>query len=229
MYELPCFIDDIVVGDVDNDSLNELVLFCYENPLRREDPGCRYHLCIAHLNESGLNISWTDKGETGYVKSNIIPSDNLVCIADVANVGYNQLVVAEGQSDVSPTRYHLLTWNEGELRLTESFIVSRGTIVTEGHIEVFPWMMDDFRPMKMDEQTLLLGCMADSGAELEEVVVRIAHGNLKILEEISFHEGYVLPNRFCWINVEGKGKGALGVTHLMSGKNKYVFYRPSVH
>ncbi len=228
-YELAYFVDDILVGDVDNDSLNELVLFCYENPLRREDPGCRYHLCIAHLHESGLNISWTDKGELGYVKSNVIPSDNLVCIGDIENAGHSKLVVAEGQSDLSPTRYNLLIWNEGGLRLTKSFIVAKGTVVTEEHIEIPPWMTDDFRPMEIGQETLLLGSMVHSGARLEEVVGRIVDGNLEILEGISFHEGSVLPNRFCWINADGKGKGVLGIPHVRNGENKYVFYRSSVH
>ena len=60
-----------------------------------------------------------------------VPPDWLVCITDIENQGSNQLVVALSQSDVSPTRYDLLTWDGTGLTLLDSFIISQGVFTRE--------------------------------------------------------------------------------------------------
>gem|GEM_PF-1632753 len=227
-HRFPYLIDDILIGDANDDNSNELVLFCYQSPLRSEDTGCQYHLCIADLDSQHLHVSWTDKGRLGYIKSNVIPSDHLVCIADIENVGHNQLVVAEGQSDMSPTRYHLLSWDEDELKPVKSFIISKGTMVTEGHIEAPPWMIGDFHPIRMGGETVILASMVHSGAQFKEVVAKVERGNFTILSELPRPDDWISPNRLlCWIDIDGKGKGILGVARSGHGRNSYVFYRSS--
>jgi len=225
VYEFPYLTDDILIGDINNDNLNELVLLCYETSLSSEEPGCKYYLCNAKLNKKGLHLLWTDGGKLGYVKSNVIPSDHLVCIADMENTGSNQLIVAEGQSDVSPTRYNLLIWEKDELKLLKSFIVSKGTMITTGHIEAAPFLIDDLIPIKVKSQTMFIASMVYPHVKCKQVLLRIENNNLSIIDTIFDHSGWSFPNRVYWINIDGKGKGLLRVTKLRSGESKYVFYR----
>ena len=222
-YEFPYLADGILIGDVDNDGSNELVSFCYEHRPDPEDPGCKYYVYIAKPDKDRINTLWTDKGKLGYVKSNIIPSDNLVCIADIMNMGYNQLLVAKGQSDVSPTGYELLVWGGNELKLLKSFIVAKGTIVTKGHIEATPFLIGHVSPMKIHGKTMFSGSMVYP--EFKQVLLKIENNRLTVIQEIFEHSGWVLPNRAYWMNIDGKGKGVLGTMELRNGRTKYVFYR----
>jgi len=222
-HKFPYLTDDILIGDINNDNFNELVLFCYEKSLI--SASCEYYLCIAKLNKERLCLLWLDKGKLGYVKSNVIPSDNLVCIADIENIGYNQLLVAEGQSDVSPTRYNLLIWDKDKLKFIKSFIVSKGTIITKGHIEAVPFLIGGLNPIKIEGKTMLLASMVYPHAKFKQVIVKIENNKLSISKAIFDHRGWYFPNGVYWINLDGRGKGILEVIKLKSGKIKYLFYR----
>jgi hypothetical protein len=225
VYKFPYLTEDILIGDVNNDNLNDLVLFCYERPLNSEERGCKYYLCIAKLEKGRLSLLWTDKGKLGYVKSNVIPSDNLVCIADVENIGANQLVVAKGQSDVSPTKYNLLSWDKDELKFIKSLIISpEGDIITKGDIGAASFSIGDLKPIKIAGKIMLLVPMVDNN-KFRQVIVKRENNGVIISKPIFEHSGWRFPNRIYWINLDGRGKGILRVINLGSGEVKYMFYR----
>ncbi len=223
-YRLPGLVDDLLIGDVTNDARNELLALCYDKPLHRDEPGCRYSLCVASVDRDRLTILWTDGGELGYIKSNLIPSDNLVCVGDVVNVGINQLVLAEGQSDPCPTRYHLLSWMENDLNLAKTFIVSEGRIMSEGHEEKRPHMLGDILPLKTDDRTVVLTTMVYQNAVFMPAVVTMEDETFTQLGVVP-RAGPRLANSLCWADPDGKGKGILGIPGLRGGECKYVFYR----
>ena len=86
--------------------------------------------------------------------------DFLVCIADLTNEGHNQVLVSKSQSDVSPTTFHLLTWNReaGGLELAKSFAVHERLVPVDRR-DTFPgpWESGRLRPFVIDDTTWFLG------------------------------------------------------------------------
>jgi len=231
IYEFPYLVDDVLVGDIDNDNLNELVLFYYEDPKcdRNEPPECRYHLGVAKYDYDNEKISlfWTDNGKFGYLHSHVIPPDNLICIADVGNVGHNQLLVAEAQSDVSPTRYNLLSWEEKELKLLKSFRILNRTIITERQVEEWEgrasFLIGKLIPIEVKGKRMFLAGEESSG-KTTTVLIETEDNELRVIKRIFDHSGWARPNKVFWMDIDGKGKGVL---QLIMDKDeiKYMFYR----
>jgi hypothetical protein len=222
-YRLPGLVDDFLIGDVDNDGRNELVSLCYDRPLLWDESGCLYSVWVASLEDDRLTMVWTDRGVLGYRKSNITPSDNLVCIGDIVNIGSNQLVLAEGQSDVSPTRYHLLSWMENELKLIKTFIVSGARIISEGHEEKTPFMISDISSLRIDDRTVLLSTMVYENVSHMPAVVIIEDEVFTQLGVIPMEEP-VRPNRVCCIHLGERRPGILGISSSKKEPCTFVYY-----
>ncbi|MDD5531027.1 MAG: VCBS repeat-containing protein [bacterium] len=217
--ELPYLIGDALIGDVNTDRKNELVTFCYENPLKKEDTGCKYYICIIKTENDSLRFLWTDKGELGYINSNIVPSAHLLCIANV-DTNYKQLVIAESQSDVSPTTYDLLMWNKNKLERTKSFIVAEGNIITKGYTEERPFLLGYFKPIYIKEKEYFLGCVECAPDSLHpyhysQTVIFEMKNNFRILKSFELTDCDCNGFEMSWINLDGKGKGVMG---LYSGR-----------
>ena len=154
----PFLVDQVQIGDVNNDGRNELVFFCEDSiPISHPDfhP---YHLCIASWRGARLVRLWDDNTKLGYEVGNM--PDFLVCIADLGNRGRNQILVSKCQSDVSPTRFNVLTWNgkAASLELTRSFALHEKLEPVVGR-DTFPapWESGPLRPFVIEDTTWLIG------------------------------------------------------------------------
>ena len=216
--ELLYSVGDVIIGDIDNDNSNELVAFCYDRPFKPGGEYYRCYLCVVELSNGELNIIWTDQGNLGY-SGRGESSDDLVCIADVENIGFDQLLVAEGQSDMSATTYNLLTWEKNKLQIANSFILHRGTAESEG----LPCVIGKLVPINISGQTMFIGALIDRPPQF--AILKIKEGDLDILKPIFLQKGWRVPNKFCWIDLDGRGKGVLSMISWRDGRHTYEFYR----
>lgn len=227
IYKSNYYTDFILTGDINNDAIDELVLFCYEKILEKDDTGCKYFLCIARFDKDNINNIWMDKGNLGFYKSELIPSDSLICIADIGNVGRNQLLIADGQSDVSLTKYNLLIWDNDRMKFVEPFFIIKGSKVKNDIPFSETFLIGDIIPIKIRGETSFLGVYNSFG--FEEILFKIKNNKFNIIEKIFKHdEGWSLPEMVCYMDIDGKGKGILRIMQVIIDKKdiiKYKFYR----
>jgi hypothetical protein len=153
----PYLVDQVQIGSVNNDDNNKLAFFCEDSANSRGYP---YHVCIASWRDTNLALLWDDSTKLGYSVCNM--PDFLLCVADVANVGYNQVLISKSQSDPSPTRFNLLTWNEkaNDLELTQSFALHDKLVpipVEQEDTTPGPWEAGPLHPFVIDDTTWLEG------------------------------------------------------------------------
>jgi hypothetical protein len=107
----PYLIYQLRIGDVRNSGTDELVYFGCDSDYAY----ARYHLCIAHWGGQEPIQLWEDSTKLGYSRGDM--GEFLLGVADVANLGYDQVLVSMSQSDVRPTTFQRLVWNQSEQRL----------------------------------------------------------------------------------------------------------------
>jgi hypothetical protein len=223
-YGFPYLADGITTGDLYGYGLTELAVFAYDTEPR--DPGsCPYNLCIVEFSVAGPEVVWNDSGRLGYQKLTVVPPDWPVCIGDIENQGFNQLAVARSQSDMSPTRYDLLSWDETDLSLFDSFVISRGAFtrdrVEHNHAGGFPAVIDDIVPVEQDGGTAVLAHLFDPTSGTREVMMTIRDDNYSVLDTVAAIEGHVWPTPTFWMDLDGYGEGVL---QIVDGAHFY-FYR----
>jgi hypothetical protein len=185
-------------------------------------------VCIVEFGASGPKVVWNDSGRLGYRKMTIVPPDWLVCIGDVESQGSNQLVVAINQSDMSPTRYHLLTWSGTDLSLLDSFVISRGVFTRERveHSEGgCPAVIGELVPVEPNGAPAVLAHLDNPSNEVmtREIVMTILDDKLSVLDTVPLLEGHNWPSLMFWTDPDGKGNGVLQTLDGVS----YRFYRES--
>jgi hypothetical protein len=222
-YRFPYLADGIVSGDLYGYGLTELAVFAYDSE-PRDPAACFYNVCIIEFSETGPEVVWNDSGRLGYRKMTTVPPDWLVCIGDVESQGSSQLVVAINQSDMSPTRYDLLTWDEPGLSLLDSFVISRGAFTREkvehNRAGGFPAVIDNIVPVEKDGGTAVLAHLFDP---TREILMTIRDDKFSVLDTIAALEGHIWPTPTFWMDPDGKGEGVL---QILDGTD-YYFYRES--
>jgi hypothetical protein len=217
-------IDQVRVGDINNDGDNELVFFCGES-LPHERIGYRYHLCIAKWQDSTLNMLWDDSTKLDYGVRNM--PDFLILIADVINTGCNQLLLSRSQSDVRPTKYNLLKWNDkkGRLELNKSFRITNQLVPGDSNVRSLPYISGRLNYLTKDDTTFLSGIMVTAGEKHSEFYYDILkiEGDSLIQAHPIFHK---LTSGTCFIDIDGKGIGLLVIwREPPSTVNMFRFYR----
>ena len=220
----PYLIEQVRVGDVNNDGENELVFFCGES-LPHERIGYPYHLCIAKWKDTELNILWDDSIKLGYGVRNM--PDFLILIADVINKGYNQLLISRSQSDVSPTAYNLLKWNDkkGFLEFNKSFRITDKIVPSDSHIHSLPFISGRLNSLTKDDTTFLSGFMVTEGEKHSEFYYDILkiEGDSLIQARPIFNG---LTSGTCFIDIDGKGIGLLVIwREPPTTTHQFRFYR----
>jgi hypothetical protein len=222
--EFRYLVEQVRIGDINNDGDNELVFFCGES-LPHERIGYPYHLCIAKWKDSRLNILWDDSAKLDYAVRNM--PDFLILIADVVNTGYNQLLLSRSQSDVSPTAYNLLKWNDkkGRLELNKSFKISNQILPADTHHNIMPYLTSKLNSITQNDTTFLSGIFVSSGKQHIEFCYWLfkIKGDSLIQTRPIFHD---YPGGTCFINLDGKGVGVLVIwREPPSTTNMFRFYR----
>ncbi len=220
----PYLIEQVRIGDINNDGDNELVFFCGES-LPHDRIGYPYHLCIAKWKGSKLNIIWDDSTKLDYAVRNM--PDFLILIADVVNNGFNQLLLSRSQSDVSPTEYNLLLWNSEKrnLEFSKSFRITNQIVPGDSYISSLPFISGRLDYFTKGDTTLLSGMMFSAGEKYLEFYYNILkiEGDSLVQARPIFHN---LTSGTCFIDIDGKGFGLLVIwREPPSTTNMFRFYR----
>jgi hypothetical protein len=204
---LPRPIEQVRVGDIDGDKKNELVFFAPDSPPKKGE-GSRYHVIVTRWDGARLHTVWDDSTSLGYAHRNM--PDDLILIADVRNVGYNQVLVPREQSDVSPTNYDLLAWNKSARRLerTSSFQISDRIVPGYSHFQSAPFVCGEIRACEKSGATYLSAVQQVHGRKYMEshsLLLRM-RGDSLVETRTMFKFGSTAN---CFVNPDGKGIGLL--------------------
>lgn len=222
-FLFPEIIDQAIVGNLDSENGDELITFglteTYDSDRYYLDPS--YTLQLYQSNRFNYELIWQDSKRMGYSNTGIIPPDKLVTIGNVENTGKNQLVVMHAQSDVSPSHYDFIMWEDAGLELKKSVILALGKswdydvfYSRKPQPETPPYIVGDFQVIDMDKKTILL----TRNQSWSNVAIRLEEDKYKLLDLLPRD---VLRYRYVvWINIDGKGKGFLCING-----NQYHFYR----
>jgi hypothetical protein len=226
---LPYFVDDIVVGDIDHDGHNELVMLTYTRPFADTFQWDFYNVVIGRYTAAGFLQLWDDNRELKIARCGPVPSDHLVCIADVMSVGHNQLLCAGGQSDVSATIYLVFEWSGKGLARVNQFVVEDGKLILnpsaddprdyEHGSSIGNWIPAETG----GENVFLIPWFDDRGGlEKADVLARISEGRLEAADTLPRPAGPDF-NTF-WIDPDGRGKGVLDLPDDID-TDSFRFYR----
>lgn len=255
-YPFPLTVQQGVIGDIDNDGRNELVVFAFSEAMRQYVNGTKLgkilDLCVMRLDStSHLTLVYADGGTNGYLDRDVVPPDILHFIAPFTSSSVNQLVISLAQSDVSPTYYHVFSWDHEALWRLEKFHLINGRKVDE-----LPWMnlrKDAQKRMRGEIQQppepeypfsvgglipiILEGKPATIDNEFDKGVFKPMalqpEGDHFKLRPIIFSDSNPWAGSAMWMDPDGHGKGLLGSTYrpYKSGDRpeymnwRYSFYR----
>ena len=117
-YAFPGEIEPPVLGDINNDGRDELLVFLHYRRDTTEEgaSGVEFALAIYTIEPKGLKLLWTDNGDFEYGCCSDIAtgSDDMLGVGDIDGSGKNKLFVWLSVSDVS-FPYSLLVWKDGRL------------------------------------------------------------------------------------------------------------------
>jgi hypothetical protein len=226
-YRLPYLVDDVKVGDVNNDGRNELVMLTYERLFPDSEGSFRYHVAVARVTGDSLTELWNDSASLG-VYHGEDGSDRLVCVADVKGVGFNQLLCRRGQSDVSATVYIVFNWEQGRLTGAGQFLIAdtflkgaemRGVLAppfaqTPTLVESDSFwnygtpmgpVMGNWIPAEFNgKTTFLVPWFGYAACKL----ARIVHDTFQVLDTLPDRDDFWYVQAY-WIDPDGQGKGIL--------------------
>lgn len=214
IFNTSLLIADLLIGDINNDSINEIIMFGFEDS--KMQGSLKYHLCLYKIMDNRLINVWTDKGSKGYGKSD--GSANLICISDVKNLSKNFLLLSTRQSDVSPSRYHLLRYQNNDLSLENSFIISDKKLILKGHIEKFPYIIGNYLPLKIANDQYFIATQIINGYKFEKVLLKIKNNEVNIYDLHPSEISNCKTSNMFYVNLDGKSKGLLTI------KNEKVKY-----
>lgn len=133
-YESPYYIHDCLIGDITNNERNELIISCMDDSLEKVYPHGEYdthlRILLTTLESGNITFFYDKKTDLNLRINSAMPFDKLVAVFDINNVGMNELIISDSQSDVSPTYYTIFSWNID----TESFDLSDSFEITNLHL-----------------------------------------------------------------------------------------------
>jgi len=120
----PETVDQMQVGDVFN-TAKPVLVYC-----TRTEPGHPFHLCLARWEPDRVVKLWDDSARLGYLPEEPVPPDFILPVSDIMNDDVNRLLMSRRQSDMSPTRFDLLEWNDAlkSLERVDSFLITGGVL-----------------------------------------------------------------------------------------------------
>jgi hypothetical protein len=227
-YRLPYFVDDVKVGDVNNDGHNELVMLTYQRLFPDSEGSFHYHVVTARVTGDSFTELWNDSARLGVIRDEECGSDRLVCVADVKGVGRNQLLCARGQSDVSATVYVVFNWQKGRLTAAGEFLIT-DTLLSGAETRSVPappfaptpmlvesdsgWndgspegpVMGDWIPVEFNGgSAFLVPWFGYATCKL----ARIAHDTFQVLDTLPDRDDFLYVRAY-WLDPDGQGKGIL--------------------
>ena len=198
----------------------------------------KYCVYVCRLVNKTLQILWTDEAKLGYGEDEM--PDYFWSVADFQNLGRNQLLVTRSQSDVSPTVYDLLRWDENDKGLSRhaSFLLS-DTLVPASNAEsdIFPYAVGRIQPFGTSLGTLAMvefsdwdrNDSVDLDVALRQRLLRLTGNDVQSFGNVWLRDGPMGSNcYYTTIDPDGVGQGLLRVSdiwHPQPGKCFYEFRR----
>jgi hypothetical protein len=243
-FDFPYYPEAALIGDVDNDSLNELVMLCADEPYTNDRFNTYYDLSIYQYSGHQLNPAWSDSGSLRLKSANaVMPPQRLMCIADIDNSGDIELIMPVIRSDMSPEYFIVYRWSESAIGLDYSFRITElsDTLVTSpeqyqrkptnrtresiAKLKDKPrftqYAVSDAIPGKLNGATYFLTDIMYSG--MYPAIIRIDDNKLVIkrLSDIARDS-----RELKWFNIDGNGTGIFRTYyHDYSDTARYEFYR----
>jgi hypothetical protein len=220
---LPRAARQMVSGDIDNDGRNELIACCdttTNGHWREGYTDMKYRVYVCRLVDRKLDVLWTDSAKLGYGEPEM--PDYFWSIADFQNLGYNQLLVTQSQSDVSPTIYDLLEWNRNANGLVRraSFLVSDTIVPTSSRVcDVYPYAIGRMQPLHTKLGTTVMvefgdtgtSSAGDEGTVFRQRLLRITGSTVQSFGDV-WCRGYPSCSYFYGaLDPDGSGTGIINV------------------
>ena len=225
-----CF--DACVGDVNHDSINEVLLAGVQSPPPfepdRVDPPVTLYVCRWIGNR--LAPLWNDHGALHIEgPSWVTPITEMVGFYDPKNLSHPKLLMAEGKSDVSASMFDELRWTPNGLD-------------SEGHFVIRDSMIQRNVPDDNPASSAIRCDFAQIGGKTAVLASMLREENRWLGEYFVFHGDTAAEHRVLWsdsefdwwkpsagiiIDLDGEGAGALRFRHPRpsEGGPTFEFYR----
>jgi hypothetical protein len=188
VYDFPYQIDNLVVGDINNDGRNEVVLSASDEKL--VDGFERERICVARLVDAGLDVLWNDRGGLKLGDNRVTPADRMLTVADLENRHHDELLVcrpATGERP-DPSSYFLVDWQGGQLRILRTFgIVNRrqmaprrvARMVDAGKIGSY--VQGPLAVGRLNDRTVCLASVSEADYESRVMLLTFDKDNMKLM------------------------------------------------
>ncbi|HUV36842.1 MAG TPA: hypothetical protein VMX58_07880 [Patescibacteria group bacterium] len=110
-YSFPYYIYEAVIGDIDDDSMNEMVALVSDSSFSLYDSLYAVRPCVTSLASGEIKIEWLSGDEYTHRFTTRVPL-RMGSIADFARTESNQLLLHQWSLDLMPTEYELWEWDD---------------------------------------------------------------------------------------------------------------------
>jgi len=199
------YIANLVIGDINNDNRNEIITFEYaklDSELKKD-----YFLKIYTYKEDRFAKIWSDEGRMKY--GEFTGRDYLINVSNFRNTSKNYLIISTKQSDVSPTKYHLLSYQDNQLSIEKKFIIANNEILFHQHNENFPYIAGSFIPIQINKEQYFISTQISDGYKFEKVLFKISNDKLV---KYKFDDSDIPESqsgKIFYMNLDGNSKGLL--------------------
>ena len=213
-YSFPYYIYEAVIGDIDDDSMNEMVALVSDSSFSLYDSLYAVRPCVTSLASGEIKIEWLSGDEYTHRFTTSVPL-RMGSIADFARTESNQLLLHQWRLGLRPTEYELWEWDDINEMLRK--------------IDVqFPPVIAGVK--QEEEQNLFIGDIFSAFLDNREYfiarfVFNWHEGNAPVILQKRKNDMYVIIAKFDKIdklyavNLDGKGNGL-----LVQGTGKYYQY-----
>jgi hypothetical protein len=228
----PAWCFDLCIGDVNQDSVNEVLLAGVRSLPPFEPDGVDHpvKLFVCRWTGKELTLLWNDGGTLGLDgPSWVCPISRMVGVCDPTNSGHQRLLIEEGRSDVRASVFDELWWTSAGLHSRAYFVIRDRMI--QGNVPddnpVGSAITCDFARVG-NKTGILASMLRDENRWLGEYFAfrgYTAAEHRVIWSDSDFD--WWSPSTGIIIDLDGKGTGALRFMHPRpdEGPPRFEFYR----
>jgi hypothetical protein len=114
----------LLAGDINGDSTDELLIFSFKEKYDYHKPQIPLSLKIYQISNYNLQQIWEDNTQIKFSHSNIVPPFELLFISKYFYGDKNHLFIRSEQSDVNPSKYITYFWENDNLNRGSKFYFS---------------------------------------------------------------------------------------------------------
>jgi hypothetical protein len=226
----PAWCFDVCIGDVNQDSINEILLAGVQShpPFEPDHVDRAVTLYVCRWTNKDLALVWNDHGALKLGgPSWATPIEKMAGVRDPSNSGRPLLLVEEGRSDVRASIFDELNWTPNGLREVGKLVVRDGRIQRK---------VKDSNPThsavgcdfgQVDGMTAILAGMVQDGDIWQEEYF-VFSGDFATEHRVFWSDNdhdWWSPSNGILIDIDGKGIGALRFMYSRDRGPSFEFYR----